>query len=147
RVNRLPEENRGSLVTSTCGRLTLRRQGDSLRMPTDGNATTGRVQMIFRILTMHVKPERKEDWLRFTRDVGFPAMLKQPGCKAIWRLRERGRDQFKVMTMWESVEHLDTFNKSKERQELIAAANGFAAKSGHTDADEAILEVVQDPPR
>jgi heme-degrading monooxygenase HmoA len=96
---------------------------------------------------MHVKPERKEEWLRFTRDVGFPSMLKQPGCRGIWRLRERGQDKFKVMTLWESVEHLEAFNKGQARQDLIKAANGFADRSGHTDADETVFDVVADPPK
>ena len=37
--------------------------------------------MLFRILKMQVRPDRIAEWLAFTRDVGFPGMLSQPGCQ------------------------------------------------------------------
>ncbi len=57
--------------------------------------------MLVRVLTMHVVPERLDDWFRFTRDVGFPGMRRQPGCRGIWRLqRHRVANEYEIVTLW-----------------------------------------------
>ena len=64
--------------------------------------------MLFRILHVSVKPGRVSDWMTFTRDAGFPGMLRQHGCREIWRLRTHGtEDDFHIMTLWDDVEDLE----------------------------------------
>src|SRR4051794_24361944 len=41
------------------------------------------LDMLMRILTMRVAQERLEDWKRYTKEIGFPGMLAQPGCGKI----------------------------------------------------------------
>jgi len=99
--------------------------------------------MLFRLLKMQVRPEKHEEWLTFTRDVGFPGMLRQPGCQAIWRLRGTGdAGDFHVMTQWLSAADLARFNASAARQELTAAAAGLTIPP----AVETLFEVIDDPP-
>lgn len=98
--------------------------------------------MLLRILKMQVRPERIADWLAFTRDVGFPGMLRQPGCQAIWRLRGSGGDaDFHVMTQWASAADLERFNASAAKRELTAAAAGLTIPP----ATETLFEVIVDP--
>ena len=98
--------------------------------------------MLFRILKMQVRPERIADWLAFTRDVGFPGMLRQPGCQAIWRLRGPGGEiDFHVMTQWASAADLERFNASEDKRELSAAAAGLTIPP----STEALFEVIDDP--
>ena len=54
--------------------------------------------MLMRVLTMRVVHEHLEDWKRYTREIGFPGMLSQPGCRKIWRMRRRGAEQ--ANTKW-----------------------------------------------
>src|SRR5208282_6172436 len=87
------------------------------RMPTRQSRGSwrgkGRRRMLFRLLKMQVRPDRIAEWLAFTRDVGFPGMLRQPGCQAIWRLRgSGGATDFHVMTQWASAADLERFNAS-----------------------------------
>ena len=35
--------------------------------------------MLMRILTMRVVHEKLENWKRYTKEIGFPGMLNQPG--------------------------------------------------------------------
>jgi heme-degrading monooxygenase HmoA len=100
--------------------------------------------MLFRILKMQVRPDRIAEWLAFTRDVGFPGMLQQPGCQAIWRLRgSGGATDFHVMTQWASAADLERFNASDARRELTAAAAGLTIPP----VAETLFEVVDDPAR
>ena len=64
--------------------------------------------MLMRVLTMRVRPEHLEDWKRYTREVGFPGMLSQPGCRKIQRMRrlEAEAGEFAVITWWDSIEDL-----------------------------------------
>src|SRR5690349_1318430 len=64
-------------------------------------AAFGEVGMLMRVLTMRVRPEHLEDWKRYTRDVGFPGMLSQPGCSKIQRMRRLGAEagEFEVITV------------------------------------------------
>src|SRR5271156_5953030 len=83
----------------------------------------GTQPMLFRILKMQVRPDRIAEWLAFTRDVGFPGMLQQPGCQAIWRLRRQaGATDFHVMTQWASAADLERFNASEASRDLTVGA-------------------------
>jgi heme-degrading monooxygenase HmoA len=100
--------------------------------------------MLFRLLKMRVAPDRMGDWLAFTRDTGFPGMLRQPGCQAIWRLHTPGSDsEFHVMTLWESAADLARFNDSEDKRKLSEAAGGLTVPP----YSETLYEVVDDPPR
>ena len=68
--------------------------------------------MLMRILTMRVVHEKLENWKRYTKEIGFPGMLNQPGCRKISRMRRRGADSRRVdevVTWWDSIEDLDRF--------------------------------------
>ncbi len=97
--------------------------------------------MLVRVLTMHVVPERLDDWLRFTRDVGFPGMREQPGCHGIWRLQKHGSEhEFEVVTLWDSLGDLERFRASKAMRELSAAAAGLTVPPH----GEVLLDVLED---
>ena len=83
--------------------------------------------MLMRVLTMRVRHEHLEDWMRFTREVGFPGMLSQPGCRKIRRMRRLGAEasEYEVVTWWNSIEDLDRFKASSAMQELTASAAAF----------------------
>jgi heme-degrading monooxygenase HmoA len=83
--------------------------------------------MLMRILTMRVPEEHLEDWKRYTRDVGFPGMLGQPGCRKIRRMHRHGAEasEYEVVTWWESIEDLDRFKASDAMRELSASAAAF----------------------
>jgi heme-degrading monooxygenase HmoA len=99
--------------------------------------------MLLRILTMHVDPERVSDWMRFTRDTGFPGMLAQPGCRQIWRLRgQAGPADYKVMTLWDSLADLERFRASPAMRSLSEAA----APLTMAPAKEILFDIVDDPP-
>ncbi|MDR3538339.1 MAG: antibiotic biosynthesis monooxygenase [Acetobacteraceae bacterium] len=98
--------------------------------------------MLVRILTMRVVPERLDDWLRFTRDVGFPGMLAQPGCRGIWRLHkaEDGMD-YQVVTLWDGRADLERFRASEAMRLLSAQAAGLTVPP----PAETLYDVVPDP--
>ncbi len=97
--------------------------------------------MLVRVLTMHVVPERLDDWLRFTRDVGFPGMRRQPGCRAIWRLHEHGAaHDYQVVTLWDSLADLQRFRAGAAMRELTAAAAGLTVPP----SGEALFDLVED---
>ena|ERR1700733_15081143 len=98
--------------------------------------------MLFRILKMQVRPDRIAEWLTFTRDIGFPGMLRQPGCLAIWRLRGQASEtDFHVMTQWARAEDLQRFNASNAKRELSVAAAGLTIPP----ATEVLFDVIDDP--
>lgn len=98
--------------------------------------------MLIRILKMRVNPDRYEDWLRFTRDIGFPGMLAQPGCRAIRRLRRvDSADDFRILTEWDDFAALEKFRASPAMGELSRAAAGLTIPP----AEELLFEVVPDP--
>jgi heme-degrading monooxygenase HmoA len=80
--------------------------------------------MLMRVLTMRVRHERLEDWKRYTREIGFPGMLSQPGCRKIQRMRRLGTEasEYEVVTWWDSIEDLDRFKASSAMRELSASA-------------------------
>lgn len=80
--------------------------------------------MLMRVLTMRIQPGRLDDWKRFTKEIGFPGMLAQPGCNKIWRMRRRGAgdNEYQVVTLWDSVEDLERFKSSMAAKELSAKA-------------------------
>ena len=97
--------------------------------------------MLVRVLTMRVVPERLDEWMRFTRDVGFPGMRRQPGCRAIWRLRKHGADfEYEVVTLWDSVGDLERFRASDAMRELSAAAAGLTVPP----YAEVLLDLIED---
>jgi quinol monooxygenase YgiN len=98
--------------------------------------------MLLRILTMNVDPARVADWLAFTRDIGFPGMLAQPGCRQVWRLRgPGGSHDYKVMTLWDSRADLDRFRASMALIDLTAAAAPLTT----APATEQLFDVIPDP--
>ena len=102
--------------------------------------------MIIRLLLQRIRPERYEDWLRFTRDIGFPGMLAQPGCRAIRRLTapdEAGDGSIPVciMTEWDSRADLERFRVSDAMRHLTEAGRGLSIPP----AVERIHEVILDP--
>ena len=97
--------------------------------------------MLLRILTMHVDPSRVTDWMHFTRDVGFPGMLAQPGCRQIWRLRgHAGQADYKVMTLWDSLADLERFRASADMRRLSEAAAPLTV----APAEEELFDVLPD---
>src|ERR1700733_12684638 len=82
--------------------------------------------MLIRVLTMRVVPDRRDDWLRFTTDIGFPGMRRQPGRRGVWGLHQHGGDrQNQVVTLGDSLDDLDRFRTSDAMRELTAAAAGL----------------------
>jgi heme-degrading monooxygenase HmoA len=97
--------------------------------------------MLVRVLTMRVEQGRRDDWLRFTRDVGFPGMRRQPGCRGIWRLHKHDADDaYQVVTLWDSVADLEQFRASDAMRELSAAAAGLTVPPN----GEALFDVIED---
>jgi len=97
--------------------------------------------MLVRVLTMQVVPERRDDWLRFTRDIGFPGMRRQPGCRGVWRLHKHDAgSEFQVVTLWDSVADLDRFRASEDMRQLIAAGAGLTVPPN----GEALFDVIED---
>ena len=97
--------------------------------------------MLVRVLTMRVAPERLDDWLRFTRDVGFPGMRRQPGCHGIWRLRKHGTEcEWEIVTLWQSVADLEQFRASDAMRELSAVAAELTVPPHH----ETLFDVFED---
>ena len=80
--------------------------------------------MLLRVLTMRVRPGRLDDWKRYTREIGFPGMLAQPGCTKIWRMRRHGAEEgeYQVVTLWDSMESLERFKSSDAMRDLSASA-------------------------
>jgi quinol monooxygenase YgiN len=97
--------------------------------------------MLIRVLTMRVVPERRDDWLRFTRDIGFPGMRQQPGCHGVWRLHGHDADsEYQVVTLWDSMADLEQFRSSDAMRELTAAAAGLTVPPNA----EALFDVIED---
>jgi heme-degrading monooxygenase HmoA len=98
--------------------------------------------MLMRILTMRVINGRLEDWMRYTRDIGFPGMLSQAGCRKITRMRRQGAEtgEYEVVTWWDSIEDLDRFKASSAMRELTASASGLTIPPHR----EVLYEVVED---
>ncbi len=98
--------------------------------------------MLIRILKMRVNMARYDEWLAFTRDIGFPGMLAQPGCRAICRLRRvDSEDDFRILTEWDDLAALERFRASPAMAELSRAAAGLTIPP----AEELLFEVVPDP--
>jgi quinol monooxygenase YgiN len=80
--------------------------------------------MLVRVLTMRVLPGRFDDWKRYTKEVGFPGMLAQPGCTKAWRMRRHGAEEgeYQVITLWDDLESLERFKSSDAMRDLSASA-------------------------
>ena len=80
--------------------------------------------MLVRVLTMQVRPGKFDDWKRYTREIGFPGMLAQPGCTKVWRMQRNGadEDEYQVVTLWDSMESLARFKCSGAMRDLSASA-------------------------
>jgi heme-degrading monooxygenase HmoA len=97
--------------------------------------------MLVRVLTMQVVPQRRDDWLRFTRDIGFPGMRRQAGCRGIWRLHKHDAgDTYQVVTLWDSLADLERFRTSDDMRELSAAGAGLTVPPN----GEALFDVIED---
>ena len=98
--------------------------------------------MLMRVLTMRVRQEHFEDWKRYTRDVGFPGMLSQPGCRKIRRMRRLGAEEseYEVVTWWDTIEDLDRFRASSAMQELSASAAAFTVPPHREVLYEIVVE-------
>ena len=98
--------------------------------------------MLFRILHVSVKPGRVSDWITFTRDAGFPGMLRQHGCRQIWRLRTPGVEgNYHIMTQWDSLEDLERF-RSSDDMKAFAAQGALVTDPAR---GETLYEVIPDP--
>jgi quinol monooxygenase YgiN len=98
--------------------------------------------MLLRILELRVRPDRVAEWLRFTRDEGFPGMLRQPGCRSVRRLRVHGTEaEYRVMTEWDSAEHLEHFRASPDMRRLTAASAAFL----EGPSTELLFDAIDDP--
>ena len=98
--------------------------------------------MLFRILHVSVKPARVDDWMRYTRDLGFPSMLRQHGCRQIWRLKTHGSDgDYHIMTLWDSVEDLERFRASDDMKRFTAAGAEVMDRA----RGETLYDVIEDP--
>jgi heme-degrading monooxygenase HmoA len=96
--------------------------------------------VLIRLLTMRVRPERLDDWMRYTREIGFPGMLAQPGCREIRRLHRQGAaHEYQVMTVWDSLADLDRFKASQAMKDLSASAAGLTIPP----YDEALYDVIE----
>lgn len=97
--------------------------------------------MLVRVLTMRVNPDRIEDWMRYTKEIGFPGMRAQPGCRGVWRLHQPGAGAtYQVVTVWDSVQDLDRFRASQAMRELSAQAVGLTIPPHQ----EALYDVIPD---
>jgi hypothetical protein len=104
--------------------------------------------MIVRQLHQRIRPERFGDWLLFTRDVGFPGMLAQPGCRAIRRLAVLGSRSDPdgavavcIETDWDSLSDLERFRASEAMRTLTEAGRGLSIPP----SGESLFEVLPDP--
>jgi len=104
--------------------------------------------MIVRQLHQRIRADRYEDWLRFTRDIGFPGMLAQPGCRAIRRLAvlcggndPEGAVGVCIETEWDSLADLDCFRASEAMRTLTEAGAGLSIPP----ARESLFAVLPDP--
>ena len=96
--------------------------------------------MLVRVLTMQVVPERLDDWFRFTRDVGFPGMRSQPGCRGIWRLHKHGAaHEYQVVTLWDSLADLELSRQRCDARTERAAAGLTVPPSG-----ELLFDLIED---
>jgi heme-degrading monooxygenase HmoA len=97
--------------------------------------------MLIRVLTMRVPPDRRDDWLVYTRDIGFPGMRRQPGCRGIWRLHRHGDDgTYQVVTLWDSIADVERFRASDAMRELSAAGAGLTVPPNGED----LFDVIED---
>jgi heme-degrading monooxygenase HmoA len=83
--------------------------------------------MILRILMVNVVPERLEDWLAYTKTIGFPGMRAQPGCRGIMRLKQH-EGGFAILTIWDSLAAFEAFKASPAMGELGKAAQGLTIR-------------------
>ena len=72
--------------------------------------------MLVRVLTMRVKAERVADWLVYTRDIGFPGMRAQPGCRGIWRLHKPDAGLAYQVHTNASEDHQEAVNAFREKR-------------------------------
>lgn len=85
--------------------------------------------MLIRLLMMNVVPERLQDWERYTREIGFPAMRAQPGCRSVSRLRNRaGEPSHAIMTVWDDIEALERFKSGPAPADLAKLAQGLTVR-------------------
>ena len=97
--------------------------------------------MLIRVLTMRVHPDKVDDWMRFTREIGFPGMLAQPGCRHIGRLHRHGAAaEYQVVTIWDSLADLERFKASDAMRELSAKASGLTIPP----YDEVLYDLIPD---
>ncbi len=97
--------------------------------------------MLARVLTMRVNPDRIDDWMRYTRDIGFPGMRAQPGCRGVWRLHKADAgSEYQVVTLWDDRAALDLFKASDAMRALSAQAVGLTIPP-HA---ETLFDVVDD---
>jgi len=98
--------------------------------------------MLFRILHVSLKPGKTDEWMHYTRELGFPAMLRQHGCRQIWRLQTHGADgDYHIMTLWDSIEDLERFRASDDMQRLVAASAEVMGPA----RGETLYDVIEDP--
>ena len=85
--------------------------------------------MLIRLLMMNVVPDRLEEWKRYTREVGFPSMRAQPGCRSVSRLQNCGGEpSHAIMTVWDDLESLERFKCGPAPAELAKLAQGLTVR-------------------
>jgi heme-degrading monooxygenase HmoA len=98
--------------------------------------------VLFRILHVRVKPDKLDEWLRYTRDEGFPGMLRQHGCRQIWRLRTHDSEaDYHIMTLWDRLEDLQRFRESDDMRRFTAASAAVMDPA----RGETLYDVIEDP--
>ena len=98
--------------------------------------------VFLRILMINVVPGRLDDWLAYTRTIGFPGMLAQPGCRAIHRLHQRGQENgYAILTLWDSAEAFEAFKASPALAELGKHSQGLTIRP----YTELLFDLVPDP--
>ena len=72
--------------------------------------------MILRFYVVRPKPGMEEEFVRYTWERGFPAILAQPGCRSMQRLRRLDDPgEFVVASVWDSLEALEAFKRTPLR--------------------------------
>lgn len=104
--------------------------------------------MLVRIINSLIKPEREHDYVRMTTDEGFPSVLRQPGCKGIYRLRNRAQARgMQIMTFWENEDYLVQFRNSDYMKQANKIAKDLRDPAPEGFVYETIYDVIPDLPK
>ena len=83
--------------------------------------------MFARIGTWQGTPAELERWIVRAREQVKPAIVRDPGLKAVYWLVDRGAGKGLIVTIWESREAMDASEQVRAaRQAATSAATGAA---------------------